>query len=136
PTCAPRRESRRGGSSWVRHSVLLPGCPIETRHIDGRADFWLVVRSERLGLGRLDGDDNKPSNPVVFRSVVVFSERYLRVDDNAIGKRLIQLVQARDAELAEIALRHSHGGFAEPDIVPDDPIDMIALHDDELEFVT
>ena len=28
-----------------------------------------------------------------------------------------------------------NAGFAEPDIVPDDPVEEFALHDDELELV-
>ena len=69
-------------------------------------------RRERLGLGGLDADDIEPSDSVEFRPVVVSSECHLGVDDDAFGKGSLQLLQARDAELAEVALCHRQGGFA------------------------
>ena len=104
-------ESRRVEESCCLHSVLSPRGPVEAGGVYGRAVAPVVGRRERLGLGRLDADDIEPTDSVVFRPVVVLSECHLRVDDDAFGKGSLQLLQARDAELAEIALRHRQRGL-------------------------
>ena len=100
--------------------------PVEAVVIDRRA-VGVVRGGEGVGLRRLDADDIEPDDPVALGPVVVPPERDLRLDDDAFGEGLLQLLQVLDAELGEVALRHRQGGLAEPDVVPDPPAGVLAV---------
>jgi hypothetical protein len=114
---------------WVL--LLLPRTPIKAGGVCRLVAVRVLGRREGLGLRGFDADDIEPINPVVLCPIVVLTECHVGGDDDACGKRLLQ---ACDAELSQVALCHRQGSFAEPDIVPDNPVGVLAFHDDELRY--
>ena len=100
------------------------------------------ARPRRSSSGRkarrrgLDADHLEASDSVEFLAVVASPECHLGDDDDAFGKGSLKLLQARHAELAQVALGERDCGFAEPDVMPEAPAGVLAVEHLERELVT
>ena len=117
-------------------SLCSPLCQSKPSESVASAESVRGFRSEGLRLGRLDRDHFKTFHSIVFAVVVVAPKCDLRLDDDSFGDLAVELLGVCDADFGQVFLRDFRGIVREPDIVPDEPLCVLAVEDLEGHFVT